>query len=185
MQAEPHFSWLSGFVIPILFTLFGAGLGFIASQVRDEWVAKRAKKAFLRAIGMELDALGTQLDASLHEIRGSTERVKGGDQTGPQFAAALRTSVFASQLTKLRDVDDPLLITVVHFYSDLGTLEHILEIVNEQSAEFTSADVFSGRKDNARPRLLSTLIELQNQISGFGRQLRALRAKLPPAEQTK
>jgi hypothetical protein len=34
----------------------------------------------------------------------------------------LRTSVFASQIGKLSDADDPLLIDIVHFYSDLGAL---------------------------------------------------------------
>jgi hypothetical protein len=182
MQAVPYFSWLREFAVPAFFTLFGAALGYIATLIRDERKAKRDKQAFLRAVGMELDALSNQLDASLYEVKGSTDRVNGGSPTGPQFAAALRTAVFTSQVAKLRDVDDPLLISVVHYYSDLGTLQHILEMVNDLSAEFTRADAFSGQKESVRPRLLSTLIELQNQISIFGKRLRELRAKLPPAE---
>ena len=181
MQTEPHFSWLREFAVPAFFTLFGAALGFIASQIRDWWKARRDKQAFLRAVGMELDALGNQLDATFDEVRGSYERVKGGG-TGPQFSWALRTSVFTSQIGKLRDVDAPLLIEVVHFYSDLGTLEHIFESVNEQSAEYHRADAFSGKKDDVRPRLLSTLIALQHQIPSFGARLRNLRAKLPLAQ---
>jgi len=115
MQGEPHFSWLREFAVPVFFTFFGAALGYIASLIRDEWKAKRDKQAFLRAVGMELDALGNQLDASLHEVKGSTDRVRGGSATGPQFASALRTAVFTSQIGKLRDVDDPLLISVVHY----------------------------------------------------------------------
>src|SRR6266849_343971 len=145
MQAEPQFSWMREFAIPAFFTLFGAGLGFIASQIRDERKAKRDKQAFVRAIGMELDALRDQLNASLQEVKDSTERVKGGSAAGPRFAATLRTSVFTSQVAMLRDVNDPLLIAVVHFYSDLGTLQHILEMVNDLSAEFSSANVFSGQ----------------------------------------
>jgi hypothetical protein len=193
LQADPHqFSWLREVGIPALFlvlgTGFGAGLSFVASEKlearkakRDAQKEKRAKDSFLRAVGMELDALSDQLDGSLHEVKASTDRVTGGSGTGPQFAAALRTAVFTTQVAKLRDVDDPLLIAVVHYYSDLGTLQHILEMVNDLSAEFTRADAFSGQKDSVRPRLLSTLIELQNQISIFGNRLRKLRAKLPPA----
>ena len=150
--------------------------------MRDERKAKRDKESFLRAVGMELDALSDQLDASLYEVKGSTDRVTGGGATGPQFAGALRTAVFSSQVAKLRDVDDPLLISVVHYYSDLGTLQQTFEMANVTSAEFTRADVLSGQKESVRPRLLSTLIELQKQISNFGNRLRALRAKLPPAE---
>jgi hypothetical protein len=182
MQAEPHFSWLREFAVPVFFTLFGVALGYISTLIRDERKAKRDKQAFLRAVGMELDALSDQLDGSLREVKASTDRVNGGGATGPQFAASWRTAVFTSQVAKLRDVDDPLLISVIHYYSDLGTLQHILEAVNGLGVEFSSAEAFSGQKEAVRPRLLSTLIELQNQISIFGKRLRELRAKLPPAE---
>jgi hypothetical protein len=101
----PHFSWLREFAIPAFFTLFGAAIGYMTTVLRDNRKAKRDKRAFLRAIGMELDALGAQLDSSLDEVRGSTDRVKGGGATGPQFSAALRTSLFNSQIGKVRDVD--------------------------------------------------------------------------------
>jgi hypothetical protein len=182
MQAEPHFSWLREFVVPVFFTLFGASLGYIATLVRDERKARRDKRAFLRAIGMELDALSAQLDASLSEVKASTDRVQGGALTGPQFAAVLRTAVFTSQVAKLRDVDDPLLISVIHYYSDLGRLQYILELVNDLGVEFSGADSFSGQKDEVRPRLLSSLRVLQEQISAFGKRLTGLRAKLPPAK---
>lgn len=179
IQAEPHFSWLREFGIPAFFTLFGAMLGFIVGQIRDEWRAKRAKQSFMRAIGMELDALSNQLDASLYEVQGSAERIRGRSTEGVQFAWALRTSVFTSQIAKLRDVDDSLMIEVIHFYSDLGTLEHIFRAANDVGNEYSRADIFSGEKDKVRPRLSSTLTELQNQIRAFGNRLTRLRAKLP------
>jgi hypothetical protein len=181
MDAHTQFSWLREFAIPAFFTLFGATLGFIASQIRDARKAKRDKVAFFRAIGMELDALGDQLDASFHEVKSSVERLNHGD-TAPQFAGALRTSVFSSQLGKLRDVDDPLLIKIVHFYSDMGTLQQSFETVNGIGAEYNRAVIGSGEKDKIRPRVFSGLRVLQEQISGFATRLRALRAKLPPAE---
>ena len=48
-----------------------AAIGFLSSEIRNLRKAKRDKRAFLGAIGMELDALGAQLDDS-------TDRVKGG-----------------------------------------------------------------------------------------------------------
>jgi len=147
MDAQPHFSWLHELAIPALFTLLGAGIGFFTGELRDDRKAKRDKRAFLQAIGMELDALGKQLDASLHEVRDSTDRVRGNSQTGPQFAAALRTSVFTSQIGKLRDVGDPLLIEIIHFYSDLGTLEKTVETANDVGAEFSRADIFPASRN--------------------------------------
>lgn len=184
MQAEPHFSWLREIGIPAFFTLLGAALGFFASHVQDERKAIRAKDSFKRAIGMELDALGDQLDASLHEVKATKDRVQARG-VGPRFAASLRTSVFSSQIGKLRDVDDSLMLETIHFYSDLGTLEQIFQGVNEHAAEYNRATVPSGEKDALRPQLVSGLLELEHQISGFGNRLRKLRAKLPPAEQSK
>jgi hypothetical protein len=73
LQSETQFSWLREFVVPALFTIIGAVLGFIASQIRDELRARQATKSFIRAIGMELDALSDQLDSSFQEVKGSHE----------------------------------------------------------------------------------------------------------------
>jgi len=55
-----------------------AAIGFLSSEIRNLRKAKRDKRAFLGAIGMELDALGAKLDDSILEVQGSTDRVKGG-----------------------------------------------------------------------------------------------------------
>jgi hypothetical protein len=143
MQTETHFSWLREVLVPAIFILIGSVLGFLAGQVSDDRKAMRAKKSFMRAIGMELDALGDQLDTSLYAVKESAAKVMlGGD--GPKFAAALRTSVFTHQIGNVRDVDDPLMIEVIHYYSDLGTLEQIFEGVNDISAEYNRLNPFSG-----------------------------------------
>jgi hypothetical protein len=182
MQAAPHASLLRELGVPVFFTFFGAALGFLATMLRDECNARRDKRAFLRGVGMELDALGDQLDASLTEIKESTESVGGGGTTGPQIAASFRTGVFTTQVVKLRDVADPLLISVIHYYSDMETLQHIVEMVNGLGSEFNSSETFSGQKESVRPRLLSALIALQKQLVISGARLKKLRAKLPPAE---
>lgn len=61
-------------------------------------------------------------------------------------------------------------------------VERIIEGVNETGIEYTRAPVPSGEKDTIRPQLLSSLRVLQEQLAGFGKRLRELRAKLPPAE---
>jgi len=181
MNDPHHFSWLREVGIPAFFVVLGATLGFLASYFlekqkarREERQAKQAKASFLRAIGMELDALGDQLDASLHEVQESIERAKSG--TGPQIAATLRTSVFTTQLGKVRDVDDALMIQVIHFYSDLGTLQEIVEAVNNLAAEYNRAE--AGPRLGSQNRLLSGLRVLLEKIAGFGQRLRELRGKL-------
>ena len=190
LQTDPHqFSWLREVGIPVLSLILGAvlgaGLSFVTSEQLEERKAKldeqkekQANNAFLRAIGMELDALNDQFFMALEEVNGSTERAKSG--TGPQIAANLRTSVFTSQLGKVRDVDDPLMVQVIHFYSDLGNLQKIIDGVNSSSIDFVRAEAGNPKRD-AQVRLLSTLRVLQEQISSFGGRLSGLRAKLPPA----
>jgi hypothetical protein len=166
-------------VIPAFFTLFGAGIGFIASQIKDYAQARRAEKSFLRAVRMELGSLNDQLSALVEQAVGATSAVAGRSPMGPQFATAFRTSIFTNQIGKLRDLDDSVLIEVVHFYSDFGTLERIIENVNATSKEYSQAEVFRGSKDAVLPRLLAGLGELQSQIPKFKARLDTLRAKLP------
>lgn len=181
MQVPPPapepFSWLRELFVPALFTIIGATLGLFATQIRDELQAKRAKRSFMRAIGLELDALGDQLDASLYEVKGSAQRARDGG-SGPRLAASLRTSVFISQIQKLRDVDDSLMIAIIHFYSDLGTLEQVIDSVNALSAEYNRANMPSDQTSNARAGLLSSLRVLDEQISAFARRLWNLKAQI-------
>src|ERR1700691_4605484 len=177
IETEQAFSWMREIGVPAFFTLLGSGAAFILGHVRDDLKAKRAKHSFLMAVGMELDALGDQLDASLQEVKGSAERFRGGNV--PQFEAAFRTSVFTSQVGKLRDVDDPLLIEVIHFYSDLGTLEQIFEATNHLGREFNDTDKLFSHRDTIESSLESTLIGLQLSIREFVMRLGKLRAKLP------
>jgi hypothetical protein len=181
MQAEPHFSWLREFVVPVLFTLLGGALGFVTSQLRDELKERRAKKSFLRAIGMELDTLSVQLSNSLETVKESIKKISDGANTGPALAAAWRTSVFTAQVGNLRDLADPLLIEVLHFYSDLASLDQVVEKVNVLGAEFDHANVVSGAKDSLRPRLLSRLRGLGVKVSDLDERIRNLRTKLPHA----
>jgi hypothetical protein len=184
MQAEPHVSWLHELVFPLVFTVAGAGIGFFASQIRDDQNAKRAKISFLRAVGMELAELSVQLADLLQNVRDSSARVTDGG-TGPHFAIAFQTSVFTSQIGKLRDLDDPLLLDAVRFYSELGSLQQFLEAITDQGDEYNRAPVTSIARDSARSLLARQLNLLQATVAAVGTGLRVLRAKLPHGEQPK
>jgi hypothetical protein len=171
--------WLHDFAIPAFFTLFGAALGFALSEYRDYCRAKRDKVAFINSVATELDALNAQLLSSLLEIQSSTARVKGNGDSAPQFAATMRTLVFTSQLSKLRNIDDPLLLKIVRFYSDLGTLQQIWELVNDQCAQFNRADISSGERDRIKPRVMSGLQVLEERLSSTISEIRKLRTQFP------
>ena len=173
---EPqYFSWLRELVIPAFFMLLGAVVTYVVTIVRDDREAKRLRRAFLRAVDMELAALSKQLDASFDEVSESLERVKT-QSTGPQFAASLRTAVFSGQIGKVRNVDDKLMIEVIHFYSDLGTIQQIFESTNELGKLYNTTD--SGIQKLVGGRLVSSLWVLQAQIKGFGSRIVELRKQI-------
>jgi hypothetical protein len=174
---EPqHFSWLRELVIPAFFTLLGAVVTYVVTIVRDDREAKRLRGAFLRAVDMELTALSKQLDASFEEVSESLERVKT-QGTGPQFAASLRTAVFSGQIGKVRNVDDKLMIEVIHFYSDLGTIQQVFESTNELGKLYNTTDS-AIQKPVAGGRLVSSLWVLQAQIKSLGSRIVALRKQI-------
>jgi hypothetical protein len=178
MPTDQSFNLWRELLSPAIFTLFGATIGFVASQVRDGVQARRAKRSFLLAVGMELEALQRQLEDSLGEVTESRARLEGGSDTGPQFAAALRTSVFTSQVSKVRDVDDPLMIDLIHFYSDLGMIDRVLTSVNQTSAEYSRTQAPSAEKNTLKSRTLSGLRVSQEQLARFISRSKKMRERL-------
>lgn len=176
-------SWLREVASPAFFTVLGAALGLVVSQARDWYKAKEAKKFFLNAVGMELDALRSQLISWAHAVRETTEklqayRLRGQSVNGPQFTSVLRTSVFDSQIAKLRDAADPLVVEIIHFYSDLGVLQESLKILNDDSADFGRAE-HEIQQINIQPRLMASLKSLEELIPVFSARLVKLKSKLP------
>jgi hemoglobin-like flavoprotein len=161
-----------------LFTFFGAALGFCASEFHDHLQARRSKKAFLQAVGMELDALATQLNLWHYGTMIEQQNVTGNAQTGPTLQNMFGKAVYTSQVGKLRDLNNPLLLEVAQVYSNLSTLESFIEGVNEISTEFNRADIRSGQQNRVRPRLTKALSELLDQSDKFRAQLTSLNAKL-------
>jgi hypothetical protein len=170
---ESNPSFFQIFALPALFTTLGAVLGFFA------WRARQAKASFIKGVRIELDALDKQLDETLREVTESIDRVKQL-ASSPRFAGIIRRSVFDGQVQKLKDVSDPLVIEVIHFYSDLGLLEQIFASVNDLSVEYarTTSEV---QKPAIQNRLLSSLRVLTEKISGFRGQIGPLRTKLETA----
>ncbi len=53
------------------------------------------------------------------------------------LATAFQTGIYVSQLGKLRDVSDPLIIEVIRFYDKLSNLERIKSHLTSSSFELT------------------------------------------------
>ena len=59
------------------------------------------------------------------------------------------------------------MIEIIHFYSDMGTLSHIFESVNDLAGQFNEADLSSDAIDKIGLALASSLRSLREQTGNF------------------
>jgi hypothetical protein len=109
------------------FAFVGATIGFAGGWYKDAIAARRAKTAFKIAIRYELEGLKSQLDEALFIVQDGRQRFERDPRSPPQFAVSLRNTVFSTQLGKLQDLNDPLILEITRFYSDLGMLSSGIE----------------------------------------------------------
>jgi hypothetical protein len=142
---EPQFSWLRDFWLPVLFlaigALIGSLVGFFSTQAAEAKRARRAKAAFLRAVKMELDGLYTDLDGALENVRESHHTFNQNPGNLRVINASFRTSVYSSQLSKLSDAADPLIVEIIHFYSDFEIVNQDVEHLRERGISLSELGV--------------------------------------------
>lgn len=177
MQCAPqNLSWLKELGLPTFFTLLGASIAFASSQYRDSLRARKSKQFFVAAVRTELDGLEEQLKSMVADTRSSSAELKEGG-IGPVFVSSLRTGGYATQIGKLRDVDDILILNVIHFYSDLSLLEPIIERVNEMSSNYNRASGAAERNDTRR-QLLASIQFTKEHCESSILELQKLRSEL-------
>jgi hypothetical protein len=128
--------WVNNVAAPAFFVFLGAALGFLAGYIRDYLDSRRVKKAFLKAIRVELSTLHTHLEGTLKDV---TEVLDSLTQKGVRKALHLstvfQTGVYTSQLGRLRDVSDSLVLEIISFYDQLSNLERVKAHVTARSFE--------------------------------------------------
>jgi hypothetical protein len=119
--------------------LLGAVVGFVAGQIKDWRDARRAKKSFLKAIRIELTTLRKHLEGTLKDV---TEVLDGLRQKGTRKALHLspkfQIGVYTSQLARLRDVSDSVILEIIRFYDQLTNLEIVKAHVTARSFELSA-----------------------------------------------
>jgi hypothetical protein len=177
-MAQPLPWWVERLVIPVIFALVGAGIGFGAGQVTAWLERRRTKRTFLRAIRLELLGLREQLQASLDEVEASKERLQRNIATPPHLVGTIRNTVFNSQLGRISDLSDPLIIEIIKLYSDLPVLLQIIGALNQHSMELSKDDGSAQQAQRIRA-VLSIVIALSVQFNGFLTRIHGLVERLP------
>jgi hypothetical protein len=176
--AQPLPWWAERLVIPVVFALVGAGIGFGTGQITAWLERRRTKRSFLQAIRLELIGLREQLQASLDEVEASIERLQKNVPIPPHLVGTLRNTVFTSQLGRISDLSDPLIIEIIRLYSDLPVLLQIIGALNQHSAELSKDDGSAQQAQRIRA-VLSIVIALSIQFKGFLTRIQGLAEKLP------
>jgi len=148
--------WVHTILVPVVFVLLGAFVGFVTTLARDRIDRRRVRRAFLRATRRELITLERQLSTAIEEVESGEKRLIDNRQL-PAFALSFRTTVYASQLSKLSDVANPLVLTVIEVYSDITALEGIVRILNEQSSQ----------AETLRPQKQIGIVQQANEAAAF------------------
>src|SRR5271167_3821506 len=117
--------WLDRVATPAIFVVLGATLGFVLGRINDWLNARIAKKAFLRAIRVELSTLRKHLEGTLKDATEVRDLLQKGERKALHLATAFQTGVYTSQLGRLRDVSDPLVLEIIRFYDQLSNLERV------------------------------------------------------------
>ncbi|OLE83125.1 MAG: hypothetical protein AUG07_08890 [Acidobacteria bacterium 13_1_20CM_2_60_10] len=175
---QPITWWEERVLIPAVFVLLGAGVGFTSTQVNSWLERRRTKLIFLRAVRLELLGLEQQLQASLDEVERSKERLQKGVAAPPHLVGTLRNTVFTSQLGKVSDLADERIVEIVKLYSDLPVLLQIIEGLNRKSSELDKDDGSAQQAQRVRI-VLSVVIALSAQLTVFITRIGELVAKLP------
>jgi hypothetical protein len=155
--------WVTSLAIPAFFVVLGATVGLVFGEIKDWFKEKRTKRAFLKAVSIELSALKSTLEQAIEYIEGLMVLVQVNGHA-PQLVPRWGTSVFGTQLGKLRDVADPLVVQVIETYMMVSVIERGFAQANHDSQNFASAKP-GNEKATAQSRLNSTLRVLNEEIT--------------------
>jgi hypothetical protein len=169
--------WVNNLAIPAFFMVLGAAVAFVFGQLRDSLQVRRNKEAFLEAVGIELRAIKKNLEDAekFAEILVVKLQMSG---YAPQIVPKWGTRVFDTQLSKLGNIADKLVVETVQTYALVGQIDSIVGFVNDLSREYINARA-GNEKAEAQSRLKSSLMVLGEELAKAVPTIEALTRKLP------
>jgi hypothetical protein len=180
---EPVPWWVDHIGIPAFFLLVGSAVGFAAGRLKDYLDARIVLKAFLRAIHVELTTLRKHLEGTLKDATEVRDLLQKGVRKALHLATTFQIGVYTSQLGKIRDVADPVVLEIIRFYDQLSNLERIKSHTAARSFELTvlpksAAD--TEREQSIALDYASSLEEVIKRINQLIPAADSLMSKLPP-----
>jgi hypothetical protein len=165
--------WLDHLLVPIVFTFFGALLGFGFGRLKEWLDDRKTRGAFLRAARVELLTIRGHLEGTLNDATEYKESLERGERRVLYLVTNFQTTVYTSQLGKLKDVSDPRVFEVLQFYDKLSNLQRIKS--HQTSASFDLAKLTE--QDLQKEGPLVTLYS-----SGLNEVIKRINELLPAAD---
>jgi hypothetical protein len=175
-------AWLNHVAGPAILVFLGAAVGFAAGRMNDYLNARIAKRVFLRAIRVKLSTLLQHLEGTLKDATEVRDFLQKGGRKSLHLATAFQIGVYTSQLGKLRDVSDPLVLEIIRFYDRLSNLERVKNHISVRSFELTALSGSSADKEREQPLAqdyISSVDEAIKRISQLLLEAKSLISKLP------
>jgi len=172
--------WLDHIAVPVLFTFFGAVLGFVLGRLKDWLDDRQTRNIFLKAIHVELSVVRKHLEGTLQDATNVRDELDKGVPVALHLGAVFQTGIYSSQVGKLKQVFDPTVIEVIQFYDKLANLERIKSRLTVVSFELTT-----GAKGDADAEMAmaahycTTLDEVIKRLNQLLPEVEALIRKLP------
>jgi hypothetical protein len=175
--------WLDRVATPAILVLFGAGVGFGSGRINDWCNARKAKKAFLKAIHFELTTLRQHLAGTLKDAtEARDDLLQKGIRKALYLATSFQTGVYTCQVGKLRHVFDPLVLEVIRFYDQISNLERVKSHISRRAFELTVLTESKVDKEKEQPLAqdyISSLNEAIKRINALLLQSEDLINRLP------
>ena len=171
--------WLDHVAVPVIFLV----LGFVAGQIKDYFDSRRIKDAFLRSIRVELLTLHNHLEGTLKDVTEVRDNLsQSGVRKALHLSTTFQTGVYTSQLGRLRDVSDSLVLEIISFYDQLSNLERVKAHVTARSFELavlTGSNEDIERENPIACDYASSLEEVLRKINQLIPATTSLISKLP------
>jgi hypothetical protein len=163
---------------PMLYTFFGACLGFAVTRLTNWLDERRAQKRFFAAVHTELTAINEHLKGTLKDATENKEQFDKGRPSALYLATTFQRGIFDSQIGKLKSVAEPLVIEIVQFYDKLSNLERVKSLFTSVGFELTGLKDTDERVAQLSPKYYSALSEIIKRSHDLLPLLSSLIAKL-------
>jgi len=175
LASDTSTPWWASSLVAGVNVVLGAIIGFFATQVKDWRDRKRTETAFLMAVYQELTTLRNQFKKSAPELEGSLDRLRQGAPL--RLVLRLSTRIFDSQLSTLKNLNNPLILRIVDFYSTLGVMDDMTATINTISDQMVHANVAESRV--LEDRLRSAVMVTQENLALYRKKVLVLMEMFP------